>query len=259
MSKGKPTPQSVIELVRSFWLTNQGESGSEIHRIFERKHGKGLISKRKVQQLVTHDFKKPKGGEPKEDFPSHIWGGPWENKHTDAATTAFLNRLTQAAAVILGRHLHQIEADWAERLRVCLRGLSIHNQLQIVRLYVAREVSGYYFDTEPMTEDLDAMCAYMPWRAKNLGAYTAAIYSGLVPIPVLDGVDLTPDWYPIATGEIWSFGKEFIRPPQVIRATVFDENIHGDLADEVRSFWNTPPSPIDLDSELEPPTAITEE
>ena len=239
MSKGKATPETVKNLVHTLWLTNQEKSGAQIHRTFELDHGTGIISKRKVQQLITNVFKRSSTGGTIETFPLVTWE-PWADKRTSSAAQAFLLRLDAVNFANYGRRLYQVEAKWGERLRVSLEGLSVHDQLQIARLYAAREVSGYYFETEPLTDDLDAMCAYRPWCTDNKDAYACAIICGLVPMPVLVGVEWAGDWVNKFTRSGWSlFPEEVIRPPRVVYYIATDSELR--RIDEVRAFWSKPP------------------
>ena len=263
MSKGKRTPQNLIDLVQSFWLTNQNESGAYVHREFERRHGKGLISKRKVQQLIIDKFKKTPDGAPFEDIPTLFWN-PWEDKIRDSVTQAFLLQLA-AVGTANGRRLSQREAKWGRRLRASLKGLSVHDQLQIVLLYEARELSSIFYGTEPRTEDLDSMCAYQPWFEDNRIPYWAAIDAGLIPMPVLQGVDISGDWAVFTkagfeTAPIDGLVEDFIFPPRIVFARP-TESQHSYWAAYVRMFWrgDSPSSPIDFSGELPPSTDEEEE
>ena len=243
MSKGKPTPETVVELVRSVWLTNQGDSGAQIHREFERLNGRGIVSRRKVQQLISEEFTHTSTGQSKEPFPLVVWD-PWKDKRTDPTTQAFLLRLEWACRAER-RKFFEVQARWGERLSGILEGLNIHDQLQIVRLYAAREVSGYYFDTSPMTGDLDAMCAYQPWHVENSHAYSCAVGSGLAPIPVFDGVEFAGEWAVgfFQTASFSGFsGKKLLHMPRVVSQT-FDEMENQRWVDEARAFWKPLRSP----------------
>ena len=250
MSKGKPTPKPLVDLVRSFWLTNQDESGAFIHREFERKHGKGLISKRKVQQLIVNDFKNTADGLPFEDIPIPFWI-PWKDEISSSVNQAYLLKLAAVCAA-RGRRLTQREAKWGRRLRASLEGLSVHDQMQVVRLYDARELSGIFYGTEPRTEDLDAMCAYQPWYEDNRIPYWTAIDAGLIAVPVLQGVDITGDWTVFTqagfqAAAIEGVVDDLIFPPRIVFNGITESEAESERhiwVDYVQTFWkNSPPTP----------------
>jgi len=189
MKQGKRISEHLKNKVHSFWLANQGWSGAKVHRAFEKKYRKGLISKRKFQQLIADEFTRSSTGEPIADFPLEIWN-PWEAKRINSTSQAFLLRLNAVCLANYGRNLYQVEGEWGGKLKASLEGLNAHDQLQMVRMYVGRKISAYYYDEPMITDDLDGICAYKPWLAKNRRAFARAVDGGLTPLPLLDG----PDW-----------------------------------------------------------------
>ena len=182
MARGKPPTEQQIEALKSVWLSNPGKSWAEVHRRFERKHGKGIIGVRKAQYLIP-TFSLTPSGVPIPPFEYKDWK-PWNSGKGNPETRAFLVTLDTVSVAVQRRHLYHHEADWGMRLRASLQGLTPYDQLCFVSLYAIEEVQAHFGGGEPLTGDLDTILAYKPWLPENAHAYGMAIMARLARQPL---------------------------------------------------------------------------
>lgn len=193
-------PERVTEAVETLWAKlcvearqakGKEPSGRDVwlkyHGLFP-KAGKvskdsQKISLRKVQQIVA-EVKKKSDKRSVSPPPVDEWR-PWENQEEGPESAAYLLLLDAITLAMYRRHLYQHEADWAQRLRVALEGLSPYDQFCFVQQYVSRQGIADWLGRPLYTADLDAVLAYKPWLSiENKRAYEVAFNGGSIDYPI---------------------------------------------------------------------------
>ena len=169
----------VVYRIKHWWGENPKRSATQVHRLM-RQQGHA-VSLRKVQQVIA-EARRKMGGRQR---PMVEWK-PWKGKLGTSQDCDYLLRLDAKCLDAMGRHLFELEAKWARRIRVAVEGLNLWHQLYFVFMYAKRELAADNLqEPSPYTTDLDGMLAYKCWLPQGSSAYDSAVLKGLVP-PLVD-------------------------------------------------------------------------
>ena len=179
---GRPEiPADVVYRIKHLWAEEPSRFATQVHRLMRQQLG-NAVSLRKVQQVIAEARSKTGGRQ----RPMVEWK-PWKGKLGTAQDCDYLLRLDAISLAAGGRHLSELEAKWARRIRVAVDGLNLWRQLHLVIMYAKRELAADNLqEPSPYTADLDGILAYKPWVPQNRKAYDSAVLGGSVPSPLFD-------------------------------------------------------------------------
>lgn len=174
-----PIDNTVVKTVEDMWSKDPSQSAAQVSRSVRQKLGIGVISPRKVQQIIA-DVKARGGGRPLK----RVEWRPWDNESETPEDIAHLLKLDAISLANRGHHLYVHEAKWGSRLRVALEGLSPWQQYLFIRAYSGSEEAAFFLQKPIDTWGLDSIVAYKPWLSENRQAYEYAVNSGNIPVPL---------------------------------------------------------------------------
>lgn len=168
----------IVQAVLDLWAKDVDRlSATAIYRQYRQKAGRGLISERKVQQIIAEAKRKRRESD---SFPTIEWI-PWQDLLESSESSDYLLRLDATSVATYKRHLYKHEAEWAIRLRAAMYGLSIRAQLSVIQEYGRRATLAWFLGGSPETADLDGLIAYKPWIPSNYEVYHWAVLTEAIP------------------------------------------------------------------------------
>ena len=175
---GRPAlAAEILEAIEEKWAMDRHQTAKAVHAAVGRRWGRGVVSLRKVQEVIR--IAKGRGGR----IEIAEWE-PWVNAEESSSDTEYLMGVQLAWMTIHGRRLQRHEALWARRLRWLIERAQPRLRMFLISFYAAKEVVGQTLNRSPPTRDLDDMMMYEPWSSSaRWHLYELAVASGEISVP----------------------------------------------------------------------------